>query len=317
MKQTKTVGNAQHLESLFPSPEEGVKTFSSFWSSPEKFADQVEKMDRSKAWSDSAWDTDSGDWYGTKSLQEAIDLVHKGWKEGVDKVERLRGAIVAQTPMQLKPAKFGIVGSVPSVPRAVSGNPLNMKTVDPKKSSKRPIITLISDMSANCSHSSAEFVNRAAVVAALIDQIEAAGYSCEVIATAYGQCGNFRIKSHVVVKDSNQPVDVARLAFGIGHPGMFRRLIFAEWGHDHFNEDLGYGLGYNHRIVIGSEEQIKLAEKHMYVLPSINSNRFFATEESAETKGLTFILQSLRAQKFPCFTYKGLPEEDIPGTSDD
>lgn len=309
---SKVVGNARHLEHLFPSPEEGVKTFQSFWSSPEAFAEEVASFDKKKAWQDAAWEGDDDGWYGTKTLEEAIELVRSGWKEGVDQVARVQGKVLARYPLQRKPAKYGIVGSVPSVPRAVAGNPLNMQIMDPKKASKRPIITLVSDIAALCNHTGTEMINRAAVVAALIDQIEAAGYCCEVITAAYStnnwSGAGMRYQAHIMVKESNQPVDIARLAFGLGHAGMFRRLIFAEKGIHQFNKDLGGGLGCTQKMKVGSDVQKSLANKNMYVIPSIQGTTCFETEEKAETEGVEYILKALRAQKFPVFDYKGLSD---------
>ena len=321
MTETKVVGNALHLEHLFPPPEEGLKTFQSFWSSPEKFADELVTYNKKDAWQDAAWEKDTGGWYGTNTFEEAIQLIRSGWKEGVDQVARVQGKVLARYPLQKKPARYGIVGSVPSVARAVAGNPLNMQIMDPKKASKRPIITLVSDIAALCNHSGEEMINRAAVVAALIDQIEAAGYCCEVITAAYSNADwrndKFKYRAHIIVKESNQPVDIARLAFGLGHAGMFRRLIFAEKGYHQFCRDLGGGLGCTDKINIGGEVQKRLAEKNMYVIPSIQGTTCFTTEEKAETEGVEYILKALRSQKFPVFDYKGLSEEPLKEEDED
>lgn len=307
---TKIVGNAPHLEQFFPSPGgEFNNTYKSFYSSPEKFANFVEDID--DYWHATAWETDNSDWAGTKSMKEALDLIRSGWKDGVEQVRKMQSRVLAKHPITKIRKQFGIIGDIPDVPRAVSGNPMNMRKPVPGKG-KRKIITLISDMSAHCGHGSEEFLNRAAVVAAIIDQIEASGYSCEVIAIAYSQNKPLvEAMTHVLLKDSSQPTDVARLAFGLGHPGMFRRLVFADWSWSDFTKNLGYGLGYNHTINIGGRIQKDLAEKDMYVVPSVNENSFFRTVESSETQGFVYLMQALREQKCPCFSYEGIPQEKL------
>ena len=144
-------------------------------------------------------------------------------------------------------------------------------------------------------HSAQEFIHRAAVVTALIDQIESSGYACEVIGFASTTDGDdLHTQVSVQLKNSNQPVDLARLAFGLGHPAMFRRLIFAQWGIDDFNKDLGQCLGFSGCVTDGG-----LADKGIYIIPSINGTGVFETEEKAQKEGLEYIIKSLKEQGCP------------------
>lgn len=306
------VGDTDFSE-IFPKHHAKDKNFRSYWSSPEKFAAGLANIKDQNHWHNSGWDRDTSGWHGTKTFDEAVDLVHTGWKEGATKASRLLDRIMAKHPLQKRPKQFGIAGAFPDVPRAIAGNPFNMHVLDPERASRRPVITLLSDIGANCSHDNAEFINRAAVVAAIVDQIEAAGYACDVITfcTSYngairrGEQGNgFVYIGTCKVKDCNQPVDIARLAFGLGHTGMFRRLIFAEMGGHDFNESLGGGLGCSYSF---KEEEVKeLNSRSIYIIPSVErSDKAFKTEEDAETKGLDFLLKGLQSQNFPMFRNGG------------
>jgi len=300
--ETKFVGNAEHLIHLFPplSSEKYEKYFHSTWNSPESFSEHVKELDGKNAWHDSAWSKDDDDFYGTKTLSEAIDLALKGWPEGADKAQKVMDQIIALNPIQLKQVKYGIVGAVPNVPKAVSGNPLNMKIPDLTKASKRPIITLLSDIGAHCGVGSNEFLNRAAVVAALVDRIEAAGYCCDIIGFGVSKSGfwgsdNLVSQVSVLAKNSNQPVDLGRLAYCLGHTAMFRRLMFAEWGGDKFNKGLTHSLGshFEHKKEL-------LKEKKIYVLDNAE-NGLFSSEKQAISKGLPFFINSLKEQGLDIF----------------
>lgn len=311
------VGNAVHLEHFFPGRLPGFNTFKSFWSSPDKIADYIESIHPSECWHTSAWDSHDSGWAGTKTMEEAIRLIREGWKEGIELVERMQRRILARYPISKRRVEFDVVGDVPSVARAVSGNPKNMRKPDPHRSRRRPIITLISDMAATCGHEPVELINRAAAVAAIIDHVEAAGHSVEVVAVAYSQSTKHEIRSHVMVKESHQPVDIARLAFGLGHAAMFRRIIFADWSIDDFNKPLGRGLGYNHKIKLGTQEQKDLEEKHMYVVGSVEYTRnIFLTEESTETHGLNYLLAGLKYQKFPALDFSRIRDLPLDGDGD-
>jgi hypothetical protein len=304
-----TSGNAIELESILPQPSKDFKKVStSYWSSPEAMARTIQTWKMNDAWHASGWKNDQGDgWYGTNSMEDAVKLAMEGWPEGAVAASKFLDRIRAKNPIQLKRVKHAIVGAYPNVPRAISGNPLNMRTPDIAKASRRPIITFLSDTCVSWDHGSNELTNRAAVVAAIIEQVEAAGYACEVFvfskSTGNGGMWFFDagdksivVTNWVQVKNSNQPVDIARIAFGLGHPAMFRRFMFAIEGYHKFNEQLGSSLGRVSTIGLKG-----LAEKNIYVLPSVQSTNAFKTEELAETEGLEYIVDSLKEQSFPLF----------------
>lgn len=306
------VGNALEMQELFP-PTGYKSQFRAYWSSPETFAAHVESMDKHKAWHDAGWNTGDKDWYGTSNMQEALDLARNGWKEGANKASKLQNRILAQYPLQKRPTHYDVAGAYPDVPRAIAGNPMNMVVPDLQKSKRRPVITLLSDMSVNCGTNGDELINRAAVVAAIIDHIEAAGYACEVVSferTRKHHWGEdekeFDSMVAVKVKAPEQPLDIQRLAFGIGHPSMFRRLCFAEIGYNKVCHVLGSGLGGAIKL-----PQNELAERNIYVLPSCNSNSHFTTEEKASNQGVAFMVKSLQEQGFPLYVGAKVHIDDV------
>jgi hypothetical protein len=96
----------------------------------------------------------------------------------------------------------------------------------------------------------------------------------------------------VQVKNSNQPLDIARVAYGLGHPAMFRYLVFAEWSYYSFNKSLESGLGHSIEL-----KKDRFATNCFLVPKADNEN--FADERDAETKGYELILKHLKAQNFP------------------
>jgi len=194
--------------------------------------------------------------------------------------------------------KYGICGAIPDVPRAISGNILNMKQMDSAFSKRKPVITLLSSMGANCGTSGDAITNRAAVVAAIVDQVEARGFAVEVIAiaTAKAYDKNNAACTAVRVKSAGQPVDIGRLAYGVGHVSMFRKLIFASWTADKDASFLGSCLGSTYNL--GKEE---LEGKNAYYLPGPEGTSVFNSEESACKEGLDYLINNLIDQKCPPF----------------
>lgn len=300
------VGDSPELNDYIPNMK-GSFSHSTF-SSPEVFSRHIQSLNRAKAWDSCGWDEDEG-FYGTKNMNEAIELGINGWKEGADQVENVRNYIKTLYPVHHRAIKYGIAGSVPSVPRAVAGNIFNMRNDDAARSKKKPIITLVSHMGALGYVPKESLTNRAAVVAAMIDEIESKGFACEVIATAVSTgISGFTTATSVVVKRSDQPVDICRLAFGLGHASVFRRFVFADRGSSAFCKGkLGWGMGSTAKI-----EQEGLAENSVYVLPSCNEcPKNFSTPELAGTEGLKFLVTQLRRQKCPAFAKWTEKEEEI------
>lgn len=280
--------------------------YQSCWSSPEVFSRYVKSLNPNNAWQDAGWEKGSFDFTGTKSMEEALHLADGHWDEGADKVQRMVDLIHANRPTRKFPKKYVITGALPSVPRAVSGNILNMLELETGASKRRPVITLISNMCVNWTVDKDVLSNKSAAVTAVIDEIESAGYSVEVISTAitggrWEGTKGYMAATSVMAKTSDQPVDIKRLAFSLGHPSMFRRMVFSDWGSEPSAErGLGHGLGHvNDPEPNGTDA---LAEKHIYKIPPTEGQTgLFADEDKSMTIGLDSIIASLIKQKCPCF----------------
>ncbi len=287
-------------------------SYLSSWSSPEAYSRYIKGLDPSKKWNNAGREPDTSGHYGTDTFEEALELGDKGWQEGVEKVYKLRDRINALNPIIKRPQQFGIAGTVPSVPRAVAGNPMNMRLPTDTVSRRKPVITIMSNMSANWGVNADMITNRASIVASLVDRIEAVGFGCEVVTLATSASGygakKFQAATMVTVKEAGQPVDVGRLAFGLGHVAMFRRLIFADWcGHPVNKSGLGSGLGSTCRIEMG-----ELNQDNIFVLDEMGREaKLFANDEIAATEGLAFLIDSLKKQGCPAFTREKVHEDEL------
>lgn len=302
----KIIGDASELDLLIPD-----RSFHSTWSSPEALARYIKSKNKEDAWHKGGW-VNNEDFSGSKSMDKTLDMAINGWKAGADKVEKLRSRIQSERPVIRQPVRYNIVGAIPNVPRAVSGNILNMKDIDITRAKRRPVLTILYDMACNCSVKADTITNCSAAVAALIDRVEQEGYSVEVIATALTSGGGwdwttgterelgYSAATSIRVKESHQPTDTMRLAFALGHASLFRRMIFADWGLEPGAQGgLGQGLG---TTGVNSRSKEDLNDRHIYVLPSAEKNqKYFKDEEAAMTFGLDSLIRELQEQKCPPF----------------
>lgn len=291
-------GDAQYLETYFEDA-----SYNSNWESPASLAKHIGSVDKSTVWDDAGWSREDSEHMGSKNMDETIEMARTGWPEGAKQVSKIREKVLARNPFRKQAVRYGIAGSTPNVPRAVSGNPMNMRMDDQARSLRRPTVTIIAQMGASWYIQPQRISNRAAAVAAIVDQIETAGYSCEVIAIAASYSGEFKSVTATMIKQSHHPVDIGRLAFGLGQASMFRRLCFADRGSEpSCRESLGHGLGSTYTIEPREDWMIK----HIYTLPPASVNHYlFEDEEKTATVGVKFLIGYLREQGCPA--YPGLP----------
>jgi len=69
--------------------------------------------------------------------------------------------------------------------------------------------------------------NYGLAIARYADELEQAGYPVAVIAVMAAQQGSNRTSHSWTVKEQGQGMNLADIAFSIGHPGCFRRIGFA------------------------------------------------------------------------------------------
>lgn len=308
--------DAPHLQHLLPCKFD----YASFWSSPEALARWLQSKGKKDAWSDTAWDTSDPEWYGSKNMDDALGMARTGWPEGAERVSRIRDYVNASNPIRKEPIKYGMVGTTPSVPRAVAGDPKSMRLPFGTASKRRPIITLIANMGAYCHVTPTAINNRSAAVAAIIDQIEAAGFCVEVMAvspcrgwrenSAYNNGTNakghlvnggkyWKMCTAVLVKPSDQPTDIGRLAFGLGHTSMFRRMAFADRC---LEPTARAGLENDMGSTITLEPDADQNFQGIFILPSNNDQTYmFEDEKYAATTGVAWLVNELKRQKCPAF----------------
>ncbi len=291
-------GDAQELRDLFvdyPHMTQGLQ----LWRSPEAIASYVETLSVRKAWNAQAWANNYA-FTGTGSMRRAIALARDGWPDGANRAAKLRDKINTTYPVAPRLARYAVAGAVPSIPRALAGNPMNMRQIDSARTRRRPVLTLAVNISVSAMVASNALLCRAATIAAVIDAIESTGFSLHILGTESGERNQCLSFCAYTLKEPNQPADIARLAFGLGHPSMLRRLIFACISSDHTVRELGGGLGCPAKLS-GTESDRNA--RGLFSLDKMNSadQHLFASDEAAATIGLQSILQELIRQNCPAF----------------
>jgi hypothetical protein len=145
------------------------------------------------------------------------------------------------------------------VPRYLSGDPMHMRTMTTAPTNKQPVITLISSTSAPWYVKPEHFEFAAVAAAAIVDRLEDAGFRVEVIAgrressdgtgtssrSGENNALGHRSEMWFRLKAAQDTLDLNRLVFGLGHPAVHRRLLFAAGAmHPDYKKSLGSWQGY-------------------------------------------------------------------------
>jgi hypothetical protein len=176
--------------------------------------------------------TDNPFWSGTPSWKAARKLAESGWTTGgatLDTtLDRIRPAVGDAIAVQSRMA-FVHTPNVPgalNIGRYAAGDPRCL--ISPVFTSKVPIVKIAVPAIWQATLTADSILQYGAVAAAVCEVLMAAGYGVEVNAVAGWdrRDGSFDV-SEVVLKHSTEQLDVEDIAFGIAHPSMSRRFIFA------------------------------------------------------------------------------------------
>ncbi len=182
------------------------------------------------------------DWNGKISWEETKKMARKGWVDGMKEIQKYTACIEPQICQQvMRPNPINAInGYSVDVGAYLSNIPEcfhNREMVIQKSPGK--IIKIVCSISASCAIKPEIIIQKGALVCALIDAIEYAGYRAEVIcneSTSYGSDAASRrgecktngwMEISVVVKKANQSLDMCDLAFCLAHPAMLRRIMFS------------------------------------------------------------------------------------------
>lgn len=186
----------------------------------------------------------------TKTMTEALKLAREGWEEGAERARPLLEKIKTARPVRKTLSRWDVAGAVPSVPRYLAGNPMHMKTQAMSASNRQPVLTIVSNWSTPAVVNAKVFEASAVAAAAICDRLEDAGFRVEIIAGRRCASEVGGEKGHIAetfarIKAAEDSLDLARLAFGLGHPSALRRLSFAICSmHPAMRDATIWGQGY-------------------------------------------------------------------------
>lgn len=201
---------------------------------------------------------------GTKSFDEAVELMHNGWTDMAGKLtQKLKAAEAKQQP-QMKPRPVrSPAGYQAIVPAYLNGDPNNM--VGSKRMPvKQKVITLCKCIDYSGGTTTETIINESVKAMQVIKRVESLGFrvNLDVVVGASEGSGGYTFVARIRVKSAGERLNVSKLAFPLVHPSMLRRISFRfteVWPETPSSMVWGYGsVPGNHRLrkVLGDGEYL-------------------------------------------------------------
>jgi hypothetical protein len=202
-------------------------------------------------------------WSGTKTYDEAMDLLTKGWTPESEKLTKKVPIKSISSNVKNSRPSYGVVGYQASVPRYLQGIPTSMVNRKPDVK-KQKIITLYKSLSYNAGWSSEEIEIEGAKALQIIQALEGQGFRVKMNMAWMDKSGYEVVALLVCVKKPEERFSLAKMAFPLVHTSMLRRIGF-KWLETNPNlTDYGFRGGYGRPYDFGLPA---ILEKNAYLLP--------------------------------------------------
>lgn len=181
----------------------------------------------------------------TDSLDHALKLAKDGWPEGTKRIHDLENKLnISNLRSAIGDAEvevYDTAGAFVDVGLYLDGEPECMGEFEEVRAKNPRVVTIYINVAVSGGTFTDKVMRKGAAAGALVDLLESAGISTEVVAiemsnwiptaaTYTAADTNGRGKCYIVrtvVKRAGETLDLDRLAFALVHPAYLRRLVFA------------------------------------------------------------------------------------------
>lgn len=167
----------------------------------------------------------TGNFYGTRTYEEASNLMLNGWDSGASDVSKIMLERSSEFE-RVKRLSLDYAGAVPCVPAYLSGSPANMIAIK-KRPTTTPVITLCYSLSISSDETSNEILLHSAKLLNVIRGLEAGGCKINLYVGMFAKRWSDVSCYITKIKDSKEPFNVLNMAYPLIHPSFLRRQGFA------------------------------------------------------------------------------------------
>ncbi len=216
---------------------------------------------------------------GTATLDEAVTLARRGWKEGIKALDGMRMSVEHQLEgtVPIPETRHRLYGNVINMGRHMQGKPdVFMHRVDSaimRETGKPRVIRLVFNATVSGSISADTILRRGAAACVLAETLELHRMRVQIelaFATSNRIEGGDVIEHRLVVKQFGEPLALDKLSFFLSHPASLRRLFFALLEHEDKADRARFGIGRDFGASMGFPGEVE--DQGDIYLPRIVSN---------------------------------------------
>ncbi len=199
---------------------------------------------------------------GTDTFDEAIKLARYGWDEGTKMIEEMSLALTDEIikTIDVPEIRFDVTGDELDIGRFVEGEPEDFMELVPVEIEQEPkVLKVVVAVGALANVEGRAMMRKGEAAVALIDALEKCGKRIEVDVVSATSNRSSTSATIVRVKEANEPVNLATLAFALAHPSMLRRLFFAN--REHWTPAERSALGINLRDGYGRTRDVDAEDR--------------------------------------------------------
>jgi hypothetical protein len=164
------------------------------------------------------------------SWEAAVKLTKDGWPEGEAKARAYSARLFNLLAAQVQQPRYiyDVEGMSFDTARVIAGEPEPwIQEYHEVVPAPGRVLRVVYNFNASGAVSTDVIITRGAVAVALVQLLEHAGHSVELIAREDSASGGWQSKVNIVIKRAGQPLNLSEVAFALAHPSMLRRFDFA------------------------------------------------------------------------------------------
>jgi hypothetical protein len=201
-------------------------------------------------------------WSGTKTLDEAKDLLEHGWMPDSSKLQQqLKLSNTIQQQGQKRVSTYDVAGYQACVPRYLQGLPtamVNSKIVPVKQK----VVTITKDISYNAGWSPSNIIDEAIKALKIVQSLESNGLRVKLNVYLGTETSGEQAFCKICIKQPDERVNFSKMAFPLGHPAMLRRFLFL-FIERHPGLTKDFTIGYGRPVLLDKSR----ANEGEYILP--------------------------------------------------
>jgi len=199
-----------------------------------EFVDYITKtpLNDSFRWAKLSSNASDRGWHGTRSFEEASDLLKHGWPDMSEKLTTKLKAEGKMEPSYVSKIVYDVQGFQPIVPLYLQGVPTSMASRK-KVVMKQKVVTINKDVSYSGGTSVDTIMEESIKAFRIIKRLESQGYRVNLnvcLGTKrWPSASDNKSEQYYIrirVKSANEKLNVSKLAFPLVNPSMLRRILF-------------------------------------------------------------------------------------------